>query len=236
MTPGQRLKNVGSAHTRQRPEAFGNPRMGFGANGPERVWAAAHFPDLSSEIVLRLKCLLVAVMVALAPAALAVEPREMLPDPVLEARAREVSLGLRCVVCQNQSIDDSNAELAHDMRVLVRKRILAGDSDQQVTRYLVDRYGDFVTLKPPFKPFTYLLWIGPALILAAAVFAARSFYRGRPGTSEGAAPLSAAERQRLDALLMRSETEPASGPAPMRREPGPAAARRPRAGSKDDPR
>ncbi|MBF0095575.1 MAG: cytochrome c-type biogenesis protein CcmH, partial [Alphaproteobacteria bacterium] len=115
----------------------------------------------------------------LASAAPAVEPREMLSDPALEARAREVSLELRCVVCQNQSIDDSNAELAHDMRVLVRKRIAAGDSNPQVIQYLVDRYGDFVTLKPPFKASTLVLWFGPLLLLAAAVFAARTFFRRR---------------------------------------------------------
>ncbi|MBF0129238.1 MAG: cytochrome c-type biogenesis protein CcmH [Alphaproteobacteria bacterium] len=136
----------------------------------------------------------------LASAAPAVEPREMLSDPALEARAREVSLELRCVVCQNQSIDDSNAELAHDMRVLVRKRIAAGDSNPQVIQYLVDRYGDFVTLKPPFKASTLVLWFGPLLLLAAAVFAARTFFRRR-ADSPAPPPLSDEERARLDALL-----------------------------------
>lgn len=136
----------------------------------------------------------------LASAAPAVEPREMLSDPALEARAREVSLELRCVVCQNQSIDDSNAELAHDMRVLVRKRIAAGDSNPQVIQYLVDRYGDFVTLKPPFKASTLVLWFGPLLLLAAAVFAARTFFRRR-ADSLAPPPLSDEERARLDALL-----------------------------------
>ncbi|MBL1429915.1 cytochrome c-type biogenesis protein CcmH [Oceanicaulis sp. AH-315-P02] len=93
--------------------------------------------------------------------ALAVLPGEQLSDPVLEQRAREVSKNLRCVVCQNQSIDDSNAELAADMRKLVRARILAGDSNEQVTQYIVDRYGSFVLLRPPLKKSTFALWFGP---------------------------------------------------------------------------
>ena len=128
-----------------------------------------------------------------------VEPREMLSNPALEARARELSQELRCVVCQNQSIDDSNAELAHDMRVLVRKRIESGDSNQQVKQYLVDRYGDFVSLKPPFKAETYALWFGPPLFLLAAVLAARAFYRRRAAAP--APPLSDADKARLLALL-----------------------------------
>ncbi len=86
---------------------------------------------------------------------------------MLEARARAVSASLRCVVCQNQSIDDSDAPLAHDLRVLVRERIVAGDSDAQATQYLVDRYGHYVLLKPPFEPATLFLWLGPALVLVA---------------------------------------------------------------------
>lgn len=143
--------------------------------------------------------LALALTLFLAPPALAVEPREMLPDPALEARAREVSQELRCVVCQNQSIDESNAELAHDMRVLVRKRIAAGDSNSQVIRYLVDRYGDFVTLKPPFRLGTLALWLGPILFLLAAVFAARAFYRRN--VPSALPPFSDAERARLEALL-----------------------------------
>ncbi|MCF6292764.1 MAG: cytochrome c-type biogenesis protein CcmH [Robiginitomaculum sp.] len=93
--------------------------------------------------------------------ALAVLPEEQLSDPILEQRAREVSKNLRCVVCQNQSIDDSNAELAADMRKLVRARIVAGDSNEQVTQYIVDRYGSFVLLRPPLKRSTFALWFGP---------------------------------------------------------------------------
>lgn len=142
-----------------------------------------------------------ALMVVAAVPAGAVEPNEMLADPVLESRALEVSRTLRCVVCQNQSIDESNAELARDMRVQVRKRIAAGDSNEQVTSYLVDRYGDFVTLRPPFKPTTWFLWIGPLFLLAAAAAAARSFLRRRGVGAEVHKPLSAAERRRLDALM-----------------------------------
>ena len=110
---------------------------------------------------------------------LAVEPAEMLADPALEARARSVSQQLRCVVCQNQSIDDSNADLAHDMRVLVRERIVAGDTDNEVVRFMVDRYGDFVTLTPPFKPATWALWFGPVVFVLLALGVARGLFRRR---------------------------------------------------------
>jgi cytochrome c-type biogenesis protein CcmH len=136
--------------------------------------------------------------------ALAVEPSEMLKDPAQEARAREISRALRCVVCQNQSIDDSAAEVAHDMRLAVRERIQAGDSDQAVREYMVARYGDFVLLEPPFKERTLVLWLGApaALLLAAAalLFAARRRNRAEPMPP---APLSDEERRRLDSLLGR---------------------------------
>ena len=135
----------------------------------------------------------------------AVEPSEVLDDPALEARARVVGRDLRCVVCQNQSIDDSNAELARDMRVLVRKRILNGDTNQQVTDYMVDRYGDYVLLDPPFKTRTLVLWLGP---IAFAVFGAGGvfmFYRNRrkatPENAPDAQPLSADEHAKIDALM-----------------------------------
>jgi cytochrome c-type biogenesis protein CcmH len=102
------------------------------------------------------------------PASWAVEPSERLGDPGLEARARAISQELRCLVCQNESIDDSNAQLAHDLRLLVRRRLVAGDTDQQVLNYIVARYGVFVLLNPPFEPVTWLLWLGPpALVLGA---------------------------------------------------------------------
>ena len=102
------------------------------------------------------------------PASWAVEPSERLADPGLEARARVISQELRCLVCQNKSIDESNAQLAHDLRLLVRRRLVAGDTDQQVLNYIVARYGVFVLLNPPFEPVTWLLWLGPpALVLGA---------------------------------------------------------------------
>lgn len=151
----------------------------------------------------------VLMLAVLAPfGAQAVEPSEVLSDPALESRAREVGKGLRCVVCQNQSIDESNAELARDMRVLVRDRIQAGDSNDQVMAYMVDRYGDFVLLDPPFKASTLVLWIGPGVIAALGMFWVVMFYRrrpeddadGSPGNTQ-AAPLSDEERRRLDTLL-----------------------------------
>ncbi len=104
---------------------------------------------------------------AVTPAlAQAVEPDEILDDPVLEARAREISGTVRCVVCQNESIDTSNAGIARDLRILIRERLVAGDSNQQVLDFLVARYGEFVLFKPPFKPETYALWLAPFLIIA----------------------------------------------------------------------
>jgi cytochrome c-type biogenesis protein CcmH len=101
--------------------------------------------------------------------ALAVEPGEILQNPNLEARARQLSQGLRCLVCQNQSIDDSNAPLAQDLRVLLRERLAAGDSDAEAVAFLVSRYGNFVLLKPPFQINTLILWAGPGLVLLIAV-------------------------------------------------------------------
>ena len=135
----------------------------------------------------------------------AVNPDEMLDDPALEARAREISKGLRCLVCQNQSIDDSDADLARDLRVLVRERLAAGDGDGQVIDYVVSRYGDFVLMRPPFKATTYALWLGPALIAGLGVLAVVAFYRRRTaaGARRGTAPppLTEDEKRRLETLL-----------------------------------
>ena len=111
--------------------------------------------------------------------AYAVNPDEILEDPALEARARVVGKELRCLVCQNQSIDDSDADLARDLRVLVRERITQGDSNEEVIDYVVSRYGDFVLLNPPFKLKTYALWFGPWLILVFGVVVIWLFYRRR---------------------------------------------------------
>ncbi|MBM3572651.1 MAG: cytochrome c-type biogenesis protein CcmH [Alphaproteobacteria bacterium] len=150
---------------------------------------------------------LLALLVLVVPlAAVAVEPHEVLSDPKLEARARALSQDIRCLVCQNQSIDDSNAPLARDLRLIVRERIVAGDSDEGIIEYLVARYGDFVRLKPPMRPGTYALWFGPALFLAAGAIAIGLFF-GRRRRVSAPAPLSAEERRRLDALKSESRDE-----------------------------
>lgn len=135
-----------------------------------------------------------------APAA-ALEPDEVLPDPVLEQRARDLSKEIRCVVCQNESIDSSNADIARELRLLVRERLVAGDSDRQVLDYLVARYGDFVLLRPPVKPGTYLLWFGPGIVLLFGLGAVFFFFRRQRAASAGAASLSAEEEARLARLL-----------------------------------
>lgn len=114
-----------------------------------------------------MRSLWAAALLLLATSAAAVLPSEQLSNPVLEARARAISAQIRCVVCQNQSIDDSDAPLAHDLRVIVRERLTAGDSDARAIQYLVDRYGHYVLLKPPFEPATLALWLAPALLLVA---------------------------------------------------------------------
>ena len=142
-------------------------------------------------------------VLVIAVPAFAVDPDEMLADRALEARARAISAEVRCVVCQNQSIDDSNAEIARDMRRAIRERLAQGDSDVQVVAFLRARYGDYVLLKPPFDIRTWLLWLGGPLALALAGFALWRAVRNRaqrPGT-QVAADLSAEERARLDSLL-----------------------------------
>jgi len=136
--------------------------------------------------------------------AFAVQPDEQLGDPVLEARAREISAGLRCLVCQNQSIDDSDAPLARDLRILVRERLQAGDSDTAVRDYLVARYGDFILLKPPFEAGTLLLWLTPVLALVAGGLVAWRRFR-RPGPAAGTEGLSSEEEDALARLLRASE-------------------------------
>jgi cytochrome c-type biogenesis protein CcmH len=141
-------------------------------------------------------------LLLLAPAAQAVEPDEMLADAALEARARDISREIRCLVCQNQSIDDSNADLARDLRVIVRERLAAGDSDEAVKQFLVARYGEFVLLRPPVKPATWLLWFGPAALLLAGALGIALYHRRR---RQAAAPLSEAERRRVEDLLAGPE-------------------------------
>ena len=135
--------------------------------------------------------------------ALAVNPDEMLADPALEARARAISAELRCMVCQNQSIDDSNAELAKDLRVLVRERLKRGDTDQQVFDYLVSRYGEFVLLKPRFSMKTLILWGTPAALILLGGTALLLTALSRRRAPAGPKPLSADEEARLKDLLER---------------------------------
>jgi cytochrome c-type biogenesis protein CcmH len=135
--------------------------------------------------------------------AFAVRPDEMLTNPALEARAERVGSELRCLVCRNQSIEDSEADLAHDLRLLVRRRIAAGDSDEAVIAYIRSRYGDYVLLKPPLDLATLLLWGGPLLILLCGGGAITQFYRHRRRAD--AAPLDPDEERRLAALLEAAE-------------------------------
>lgn len=150
----------------------------------------------------RLAAALTIVLAALAaPRASAVEPDERLEDPALEERAREISKDLRCLVCQNQSIDDSDAPLARDLRLLVRERLVAGDTNEGVIDYVVSRYGDFVLLKPPFRGSTYALWLGPVAILALGGGAMVMFFRRRTAAPAAPQALDEDEQKRLDALL-----------------------------------
>ena len=155
-----------------------------------------------------MRCLVFFALLALiAPgAALAVQPDEMLKNPVLEARARNLSQELRCMVCQNQSIDDSEASLARDLRLLVRERLMQGDSDKQVLDFLVARYGEFVLLKPRFEPQTLLLWGIPPLSLLGGLIVLLVMARRRQTTDLSAGELSATEQQRI-AKLVKAKSE-----------------------------
>ncbi|MBB3463163.1 cytochrome c-type biogenesis protein CcmH [Rhizobium sp. BK377] len=144
--------------------------------------------------------LLALTLILSAAPAFAVNPDEMLADPALEARARTLSAELRCMVCQNQSIDDSNADLAKDLRLLVRERIADGDSDDEVLNYIVSRYGEFVLLKPRFSVRTLLLWGAPVLLILAGGASLIVFARKRAGKPTGS-KLTAEEQARLDELL-----------------------------------
>lgn len=141
-------------------------------------------------------------VVLVATGASALSPSERLADPKQEARAREISAELRCLVCQNQSIDDSDADLAKDLRRLVRERISAGDSNAGVKDYLVTRYGEFVLLKPVFSARNALLWLLPFIALGAGLVAARRMFRAAPAVADAAAvDLSSDEKAELDRLL-----------------------------------
>jgi cytochrome c-type biogenesis protein CcmH len=149
----------------------------------------------------RLRVLLAVFLIALPfGPVVAVDPREQLQDPKLEARAREISAGLRCLVCQNQSIDDSDASLARDLRLIVRQQLEKGASNQQVIDYIVARYGEFVLLNPRLHLNTLLLWLTPLLLLAGGVVLAARIVRRQPETPE-APPLTPEEQKELQSLL-----------------------------------
>jgi cytochrome c-type biogenesis protein CcmH len=172
---------------------------------PPRGWFEDDRTHQAKYRILRYLCQgLLAIWIALAAPAFAVQPDEIMPDPAKEARARDLSRELRCMVCQNQSIDDSEAPLARDLRLLVRERIAAGDSDAQVIDFLVARYGEFVLLKPRFESHTLLLWLLPpfALLGGALALWAHNRRRSKPGReAESSVKLSADEEARLQRLI-----------------------------------
>ncbi len=151
-------------------------------------------------------------LLLVAPAAHAVQPDEILPNPALEARARALSSELRCLVCQNQSIDDSDAPLAKDIRVLIRERIAKGESNDEVRNFLVSRYGDFILLKPPLKPETWLLWLSAPLTLGLGALAIFYATRRAPVVTAG---LSAEEERRLAEIA--GVSTPAERPRKVKR-------------------
>jgi cytochrome c-type biogenesis protein CcmH len=154
------------------------------------------------HLVRRLGLLLLGVYLATGPVAMAVEPGEILSDTKLEARARAISANLRCLVCQNQSIDDSDAKLARDLRLVVRDRLTKGDTDDQIYDFVAARYGDFVLLNPPFNVRTFLLWGGPAGVFVIGLIGVIFYFKRRSGTDPAeAAPLTAEEERRLNALM-----------------------------------
>ena len=190
------------------PLRFACPGTGVEVDAPEprplsrmleTKWKAVRDP---AQAICRIAALLSLIVMP----ALAVEPDEILKDPALERRARDISTGLRCLVCQNQSIDDSDAPLAKDLRILVRERLQAGESDGQVRDFVVRRYGEFVLLKPVFSLRTALLWLAPLLVLAAGALGLFLTLRRRKlGAVEA---LSVDERASIDALLERDRPAP----------------------------
>ena len=149
-----------------------------------------------------MRAVLIALMLALATPAAAVQPDEVLDDPVLEERARDISAGLRCLVCRNESIDESNAELARDLRLLVRERLVAGDSDVEVVDYVVDRYGEYVLLRPTMSGSNIVLWLAPAALILLGGGLSLVYIRRRASSSAPTeAALSPEEQARLKDLM-----------------------------------
>jgi cytochrome c-type biogenesis protein CcmH len=197
--PHPLLKLTGTRHREERSDAAIQGDVGcLTAPGLLRCARNDGFGSTRIPVAVRLAMLfLLPLLVALASPALAVQPDEVMKDPALEARARALSSELRCLVCQNESIDDSEAPLARDIRVLIRERIGKGESNDSVRAYLVSRYGDFILLKPPFKPETLLLWLSPVLVLGLGVSAALFAHRRAPSATPR---LSAEEEARLATL------------------------------------
>ncbi|ATG47329.1 cytochrome c-type biogenesis protein [Celeribacter ethanolicus] len=148
-----------------------------------------------------MKRLLLALALLIATPVLAVQPDEVLPDPAMEARARDISQGLRCLVCRNENIDESNATLAKDLRLLVRERLVAGDTNDEVVDYVVDRYGEFVLLKPTMNGANKVLWIAGPVMLILALGIGISFIRRRGQESEVVPELTDEEKTRLESLM-----------------------------------
>jgi cytochrome c-type biogenesis protein CcmH len=168
------------------------PRAGFPGPAFPRAWFVAALLSLAAPL-----CVPMAVH--------AVEPNERLANPVLEARARAISGQLRCLVCQNESIDESGADLAHDIRIFVRQRLTAGDTDAQAVQAVVSRYGSFVLLKPPVEPATYVLWYGPPALVLFGLAGSLLWVRRRQRTPALETPLNADEARRLDGLMRETD-------------------------------
>lgn len=146
-------------------------------------------------------CRLLLCLILLAAPALAVQPDEILPDPALEARARALSQLIRCPVCQGENIDESNATIARDLRLVIRERLVAGDSDQAVLTYVTDRYGEFVLFRPEARGANLILWVAGPVLLLLGLAGAGLYLRQRRAAPEPAAELTAAEQARLDEIL-----------------------------------
>jgi len=169
-------------------------------------YPSAAFPRALTHLRVAVTTLFALFLLSLAVHAFAVEPGERLADPKLEARAESIGQTLRCLVCQNESIEESNAGLAHDIRVLLRQLLLKGDSDAQARAAIVARYGEFVLLKPPVQPATYVLWFAPAGMLLIGFAGILLWLRHRPSAADaGPAPLTPQEESRLDTLLREAD-------------------------------
>ena len=191
------------AERQSREELERKRKVGCAARGRPLIRPVGHLLPEGRRGRRLLSRLLIVLFILFAPfSAFAVNPDEVLADPVLEARARALSAELRCMVCQNQSIDDSNADLAKDLRLLVRERITDGDSDEAVLNYIVSRYGEFVLLKPRLGIKTVLLWGAPVLLVLAGGFSLLVFARRRAGKPTGSS-LTADEQAKLSELLKK---------------------------------